>query len=138
MMPMQPTRRPMTNAERQRAWREKHRPRKTPITQFTAPTAAPRPALPPPVSPEQMGPEALFEHFIRKMQPAKKLYLAMLIMDDLNSLCGKRKAKRNQAYVAAALTHATELAQLPEPMLTETPEDIGELEQHEGQRLLPE
>ena len=79
-----------------------------------------RPALPPPApSIESLGPEALFESHIRKMPPAKKLYLAMLIMDDLNTLCGKRKAKRNQQYVVQALTYANELAALPQPMLAE-------------------
>ena len=108
--------RPRTNAERQQAWRDKHRPARQRGVVFMAPPQAP--ALPPPpqaTPPELMGPEALFENYIRKMQPAKKLYLAMLIMDDLNALCGKRKARRNSQYVVQALTYANELAALPEP-----------------------
>jgi len=104
-----------TNAERQQAWRDKHRPRKRYAVQFPsiAPTAPPAPPPPQETPLDQLGPEALFENHIRKMQPAKKLYLAMLIMDDLNTLAGKRKARRNQQYIVQAMQCANELAQLP-------------------------
>ena len=138
VMQMQTKRRPMSNAERQAAWREKHRPRKRHAA-VLAPPAGIKPALPPQtMALELLGPEAMFENYIRKMQPAKKLYLAMLIMDDLNTLCGKRKAKRNQRYVVQALTYANELAQLPLDMPAEQESDAPALEHRTDQPLLVE
>lgn len=106
---------PMSNAERQARWRKTHRYHK-PGNAFTGPPPTPKVPLPPPQAtpPELLGPEALFENYIRKMQPARKLYLAMLIMDDLNALAGKRKSRRNQQYVVAAMECANALAQLPQ------------------------
>ncbi len=97
--------------------------------------------MPPPPQPtplELLGPEALFENHIRKMQPAKKLYLAMLIMDDLNALAGKRKARRNQQYIVQALAYANELAQLPQPLVNMEDGAEPALEQSIDQPLLAE
>ena len=103
----------------------RHRPSKRRAVHFAPPPPEAKLALPPtpqatipqPTPLELLGPEALFENHIRKMPPAKKLYLAMLIMDDLQALAGKRKARRNQAYIVQALECANELAALPQPMV---------------------
>lgn len=130
-----------TNRERQAAWRAKHRPPKNPRVQYAMPQPPTPAELPPPATPlalEDLGPEALFENHIRKMPPAKKLYLAMLIMDDLNAMCGKRKARRNPQYVVQALTYANELAALPQPMLEDETVDAPALERHIETPLLGE
>jgi hypothetical protein len=78
---------PLTNAQRQQRWRDKHRGRKRGM-QWGPNPPAPMPAPAPASAPAPQGaatlvPQAFYATHVRALPPAQRLQLARLILDDL-------------------------------------------------------
>ena len=82
-------RRPLTNAERQQRWRDKHRGRKAkaialpPPGSRAVPQAVETPAPALPDLPPALAVKVLFEAHVRALPPKQRWQLSRMIMDDL-------------------------------------------------------
>jgi len=68
---------PMTNAERQQRWSDRHRPAQPPKMMLVHPSPAPAPERAP------LAAKQLYQTHLRRLPPSQRLALARMILDDL-------------------------------------------------------